>query len=321
MPDYRDKHVLVTGAGGFIGRELVALLLGAGAKVTALLRPGSSTESVYSSLFVDRSKLRVIRADIRDPAAVATSMQGQEYIFHLAAIASVSYSIEHPDEVCQTNMGGLVNVLVAARELTSLKRLLVASSSEVFGEVASASIDEKSARNGRSPYAATKISADYLATSFFHSYGLPVVIMRPFNTYGPGQSSGAVIPSILSQALRGKKIHVGNASVMRDFIYVRDTANAFLVAGLADGLVLGEDFNIGSGVAVEISNLVSRIAGLIGTELQIEQDSKKVRNSSLEVSRLCSDISKAKRLLGWEPQYSLDQGLALTLEWMRSVSA
>ncbi|MEK8024259.1 MAG: SDR family NAD(P)-dependent oxidoreductase [Candidatus Hydrogenedentota bacterium] len=318
MSDYKSRKVLVTGAGGFIGRELVRLLLAEGAEVTAFLRYNSHNVADYTALFENNADLKIIRGDIEDAAAMHQAVRGHEYVFHLAALVGIPYSYVHPGEVFNTNLLGTMNVLMAVKDHPDVKRLVVTSTSEVFGSAQYVPMDEKHPKHAQSPYAATKVGCDALAGSFHCSFKTPVVILRPFNTFGPWQSMRAVIPSIIVQALVKKKLKLGNTDTTRDFTYVSDTASGFLRAGMAGEAALGEEINLGTGVEVKISDIVRKVSALTGVALDVEPDQQRIRPTASEVTRLCSENSKAKRVLGWVPQYDFDAGLAKTLEWFRS---
>lgn len=317
MSPYRSSRVLVTGAGGFIGREVVRLLLEEGASVTAFLRYNSHNVADYTALFGNNPRLEIVRGDIEDAAAVHQAVRGHDYVFHLAALVGIPYSYVHPGEVFNTNLLGTMNVLMAARDCSDLRRVVLTSTSEVFGSAQYVPMDEKHPKHAQSPYAATKVGCDALGVSFFCSFKTPVVVLRPFNTFGPWQSMRAVIPSIIVQALVKKKLKLGNTDTTRDFTYVTDTARGFLAAGAAKDAALGEEINLGTGVEVRISEIVKKVSALTGVALDVEEDGRRIRPAASEVTRLCSDNAKARSLLDWRPQTDFDSGLAKTLDWFR----
>lgn len=317
MSSYKGSRVLVTGAGGFIGREVVRLLLEAGAEVTAFLRYSSKNVDDYVQSLPGGDALKIVRGDIEDGAAIAKATKGQQYVFHLAALVGIPYSYVHPQEVFNTNLLGTMNVLMAAKDSPDIRRVVVTSTSETFGSAQYVPMDEKHPKHAQSPYAATKVGGDALAVSFFCSFKTPVVVLRPFNTFGPWQSMRAVIPSIIAQALVKKRLKLGSTDTTRDFTFVTDTARGFLVAGQAGEQCLGEEINLGTGIEIRIADIVKKVSKLTGVDLDVESDAQRIRPAASEVTRLCSDNRKAKAILGWEPEYDFDRGLAATLEWFR----
>ena len=318
MSDFwKDKQALITGAGGFIGSHLVEALLHKGAKVRAFVRYTSRNDLGLLKLLSpeDLSKLEIIGGDLRDEHAVWHAVKGCEVVFHLAALIAIPYSYFHPAEVASTNFMGTLNVLMACRE-HDVKRLVHTSTSEVYGTARQVPIDESHVLQGQSPYSASKIGADKLVESFFASYGLPAVTVRPFNTFGPRQSARAVIPTIITQALVKDEIRLGSLSTTRDFTFVADTVNGFLCAAEAQG-VEGEVFNLGTGEEISIGDLANRIMNRVGRTVRITEDSQRLRPEASEVQRLLSDNSRAVQRLGWSPKYTLDQGLDQTIAWVR----
>jgi len=314
---FAGKTVVVTGAGGFIGSHLVEALVREGARVRALLRYTSRGQRGALDLVPNGvvSHIEVTLGDVRDFDAVRQILSGADAVFHLAALIGIPYSYAHPQEVIDTNITGTSNVLLAAKELGSLERIVLTSTSEVYGSALRVPMGEDHPLQAQSPYSATKIAGDALGVSFHRSFGLPVAIVRPFNAYGPRQSARAVIPTILSQALAGATLRLGTLETTRDFTYVEDTARGFLAVAAADD-ALGEVVNIGSGVEVSIREIV-RIAGeIVGRELKVEGDEQRMRPEKSEVSRLLSDSSKAERLAGWRPQVQLRDGLERTARWI-----
>ena len=253
--------------------------------------------------------------DIRDPNGVRTAMEGQDIVYHLAALIAIPFSYHSPDSYVDTNIKGTLNVLNAARQVGT-KRLLVTSTSEVYGTAQYVPIDEHHPYQGQSPYSATKIGADRLAESFWRSFGLPVTIVRPFNTYGPRQSARAVIPTIITQLLAGRtEIHLGSLTPTRDFNYVKDTANGFMtIAGC--GQAIGQELNIATQREISIGQLAEELICQINPNARITTDAERLRPEKSEVNRLLGSAEKLRALTGWEPQYTFEQGLAETIEWI-----
>lgn len=313
---WKGCKVLVTGAGGFIGSHLVEVLTRSGAQVRAFVRYNSRGDAgLLRTLSADVLKeLEIIPGDLRDEDAVRKVVDGRDIVFHLAALISIPYSYRHPAEVTTTNMIGTLNVLLASRDL-GVKRLVHTSTSEVYGTARTTPISESHPLQGQSPYSASKIGADKLAESFYCAYDLPVITVRPFNTYGPGQSARAVIPTIITQALTRNTIHLGNLDSTRDFTYLDDTVSGFLRAA-ESSTGLGEVFNLGTGEEISIGTLAEKINAMIGRGATIETDQERLRPEKSEVMRLISDNSRAREVLGWEPRISLDEGLKRTIHWI-----
>ncbi|MBF6599607.1 MAG: SDR family NAD(P)-dependent oxidoreductase [Dehalococcoidia bacterium] len=313
------KAVVVTGAGGFIGSHVVERLTAEGAQVRAMLRYTSRGQRGCLDQLGPETLARteVTHGDVRDFDAVREVMRGADAVFHLAALIGIPYSYEHPQEVIDTNVIGTTNVLLAAKELGGLERIVLTSTSEVYGSAQRVPMDEEHPLQAQSPYAATKIAADALGLSFQRSFGLPILVVRPFNAYGPRQSARAVIPTIIAQALRGGPLRLGTLDTTRDFTFVEDTARGFVSVAAADAAV-GEVVNIGSGSEVSIREIVSKVGAIIGRELEVEGDEQRLRPAASEVSRLHADSSKALRLAGWRSQVPLDEGLRRTTDWIRS---
>lgn len=311
--------VLVTGAGGFIGSHLTEHLLKEGYEVRAFVRYNSRNywgwleeEGIDS-----HPNLEIYTGDIRDYDSVYDAMRGVGAVFHLAALIGIPYSYISPLAYIKTNVEGTYNVLQSAREL-KVERVVITSTSEIYGTAQYVPIDEKHPYNPQSPYAATKAAADHLAMSFYRSFGLPVTIVRPFNTFGPRQSARAVIPTIITQILLGKKeIFLGNLHPTRDLMYVKDTVRGFLQVGFHPDTI-GEVVNIGTGEDISIGELARLIMKLLGREVTIKTDAKRVRPKLSEVERLVCDYSKAETLTGWRPRNSLEEGLRETIEWFRN---
>ena len=313
-----SKKVLVTGADGFIGSHLTESLLEKGYDVRAFTYYNSfNTWGWLDTLPKEKlSQIEIFSGDIRDPNGVRTSMKGIDMVFHLAALIAIPFSYHSPDSYVDTNVKGTLNVLQAARDL-SLEKVLITSTSEVYGTAQYVPIDEKHPFQGQSPYSATKIGADRLAESFYRSFQLPVSIVRPFNTYGPRQSARAVIPTIITQLLSGKEeIKLGSLTPTRDFNYVKDTAAGFIAIAESDKTV-GEEINIASQNEISIGELAEEIIRQINPKAKIVCDEQRLRPEKSEVNRLLGSNEKIKRLTDWNPEYSLEQGIEETIEWLK----
>lgn len=318
MTDFwQGKHVLVTGAAGFIASHLVEALVNQGAEVRAFVRYNSRNDPGLLKLLPPEvfSQLEIIPGDLRDLPAIYSAMRNVQFVFHLGALIAIPYSYIHPAEVVETNITGTLNVLLAGRE-QSVERIIHTSTSEVYGTALRVPIDENHPLQGQSPYSASKIGADKLVESFYRSYGLPVVTLRPFNTYGPRQSARGVIPTIISQALSQDVVHLGNLHSRRDLTYVSDTVDGFIKVAEAQEIE-GETFNLGTGSEVSIRNLAEEIITIIGKPVQIKVDTARMRPKKSEVERLLADNTKAREMLGWEPKISLHDGLETTIEWIQ----
>jgi NAD dependent epimerase/dehydratase len=307
---------LVTGAGGFVGSHLVERLVSDGVSVRAFVRYTSTGRAGWlDSLPADvRDSIEIVSGDVRDDEAVTRAMAGVDRVFHLAALIGIPYSYLHPRDVVDTNVGGTLNILIAARA-AGVERVVHASTSEVYGSARSVPIGESHALHAQSPYAASKIGAEKLVESFHASYGLPAVVLRPFNIYGPRQSARAVVPAVISQALARDEIRLGAGAPTRDFNFVEDTVDAFVRASRAPGAV-GGVFNVGTGREISIAdmaNLAIRLAGREGGRLVT--DEMRLRPAASEVTRLCADSRRAREVLGWEPQTTLEEGLRTTIDW------
>jgi NAD dependent epimerase/dehydratase len=314
---WKDRQVLVTGAGGFIGSHLVEALLARGANVRAFVRYTSRKDpGLLRHLSPeDFSKLEVIAGDLRDERAVRQAVKGCQVVFHLGALISIPYSYVHPGEVASTNLMGTLNVLTACLD-QGVERLVHTSTSEVYGTARQVPITEDHPLQGQSPYSASKIGADKLAESFFCTYELPVVTVRPFNTFGPRQSARAVIPTIITQALAQDTIRLGSLTTLRDFTYVADTVQGFLLAA-ERAHVEGQVFNLGTGREISIGDLAQKIIRMLDRPVEITLDSQRLRPEASEVLRLISDNSLAIQNLSWKPNYTLEEGLERTIEWIR----
>lgn len=313
--NWNRKRVLVTGAGGFIGSHLTERLVALGADVRAFVHYNALGTWGWLDHSPVRGEIEVMAGDVTDRDSVRQAMEGVEIAFHLAALIGIPYSYRAPASYVRTNVEGTLNVLCAAREL-GLERVVHTSTSEVYGTARRLPIDETHPLQGQSPYAATKIGADKLVESYGLSFDLPVVTVRPFNTYGPRQSSRAVIPNIITQLLAGEIVRLGNLHPTRDLNYVSDTVEGFVRAASAPAAV-GETFNLGSGREISIGDLARLIASLMGQSISIEDDAARLRPDGSEVERLLADSMRARTLLGWQPVTNLEKGLEQTIEWMR----
>ena len=312
------SKVLVTGAGGFIGSHLTELLLREGMEVKAFVHYNALGTWGWIDTFPKELKdsIEVFAGDIRDPHGVREAMKGCEAVFHLAALIAIPFSYHSPDSYVDTNVKGTLNVLQAARDLGGI-RVLVTSTSEVYGTAKYVPIDENHPFQGQSPYSATKIGADRLAESFYRSFDLPVTLVRPFNTFGPRQSARAVIPTIITQLLSGKKeIRLGSLTPTRDFNYVKDTANGFYQIYLSDKTV-GQEINIATQKEISIGDLTNELIQQINPEAKIVCDEQRLRPEKSEVNRLLGSNQKIRQLTDWRPCYSFESGLAETIDFLR----
>jgi NAD dependent epimerase/dehydratase len=322
--DLTKQKILVTGADGFIGSHLVESLLDRGCQVRAFVFYNSFNSWGWLETFPKEKldKLEVFAGDIRDPNGVRKAMQGMDMVFHLAALIAIPFSYHSPDSYIDTNIKGTLNVLQAARD-TACNRVLITSTSEVYGTAQYVPIDEQHPFQGQSPYSATKIGADRIAESFYRSFNTPVTIVRPFNTYGPRQSARAVIPTIITQLLAGStEIRLGSIHPTRDFSYVKDTVDGFLAIAETQATI-GEEINIASQQEISIGQLAREIidqinptATLKGTSRIVSEDIR-IRPENSEVERLLGSNEKIRRLTGWQPAYTLKQGIRETIEWFR----
>ena len=314
---WQGKRVLVTGAGGFIGSHLTERLVTLGARPRALVHYRADGSWGWLDHSEHKNDVEVIAGDICDRDSVAQAINGNEIVFHLAALIGIPYSYQTPLSYVRTNIEGTLNVLQVSREV-GIERLIHTSTSEVYGTPRRVPIDEEHPLRGQSPYSATKIGADKLAEAFHLSFGLPVATIRPFNTYGPRQSARAIVPTIINQAVSEPELHLGNLEPTRDFSYVLDTVEGFIqVAECPDAV--GQVINIGSGREISIGGLARLILELVGRrELPIVCDDLRIRPDRSEVERLWADIGKAQGTLGWSPQHTLEEGLVQTIEWMRN---
>jgi dTDP-glucose 4,6-dehydratase len=310
-------HALVTGAGGFIGSHVVEALVRTGTRVRAFVHYNSAGRRGHLDDLPTEvlANVEIIAGDIADTACVHTAVHGCDHVFHLAALIGIPYSYRAAESYVRTNVSGTLNILEACRA-AEVTRLVHTSTSEVYGSPESVPIDELHRLKPQSPYAATKASADLLALSYRASFGSPVVVVRPFNTYGPRQSARAVIPTIITQALTTGRIKLGSTDTLRDFLFVEDTAAGFLAAAGASQAE-GEVIQLGTGTATSIHGLVDTVSAILGKPLEIETDRDRIRPPASEVDRLLCNAKKAEQLLGWSPRVELADGLTRTIEWIR----
>lgn len=313
------KKVLVTGGEGFIGSHLVESLIEKGAEVTALVQYNSFNNWGWIDTFTPDKKqaVKVVTGDVREYDGMKRVIKGQEVVFHLAALIAIPYSYQSPMAYVRTNVEGTANVLEACREY-DVEKIIHTSTSETYGTALYVPIDEKHPMQGQSPYSASKIGADKMAESYYRSFATPVATIRPFNTYGPRQSARAVIPTIISQILAGKKeIKLGSLTPTRDFNFVKDTAGAFISIAESDKTI-GEVINAGSNHEISIGDLVKKIAELMDSHIEVISDDQRIRPEKSEVNRLWADNRKIKQLTDWTPKYTLDMGLRETIAWVEN---
>ena len=307
---------LITGADGFIGSHLVEELIREGHQVKAFCYYNSFNSWGWLDSFPKEllDEIEVFTGDVRDPNGVRTAMKGMDMIFHLAALIAIPYSYHSPDSYVDTNIKGTLNILQSSRDL-GIERILVTSTSEVYGTAQYTPIDEKHPRQPQSPYSASKIGADCIAESFYRSFDLPVTIVRPFNTFGPRQSARAIIPTIITQLANGcEEIRLGDLKPTRDFLYVKDTAKAFIDISKSSKL-LGQDCNIASNTEISMMELTETLIKLMNPKAQIAQDPKRIRPQKSEVYRLLGDNTKILKYTKWRPTYTLEEGLRETVKW------
>ncbi len=311
-----EKRVLVTGAGGFIGSHLSERLVEAGANVRALVH----YDAIGTRGWLDNSPvsedIEIIAGDIRDRDSVLQVVKDIEIVFHLAALIAIPYSYHAPLSYVRTNIEGTLNILQAAR-MNGIQRVVHTSTSEVYGTAQYVPIEEKHPLQGQSPYSASKIGADKLVEAFHSSFDIPVVTVRPFNTFGPRQSARAVIPTIITQCMTGQSVRLGSLHPTRDLTYVSDTVEGFLSAASASGAI-GKTINLGTGREISIGDLAKMIARLMGSEITVKCDNERIRPKNSEVERLVSDNNLARTLLGWEPTISIEEGLDKTIAWIHT---
>jgi NAD dependent epimerase/dehydratase len=314
----KNIKVLVTGADGFIGSHLVEELILEGADVVAFVYYNSfNTWGWLDNLSdFDKAKITVISGDIRDPNGVRLAMLGCQIVYHLAALIAIPFSYNSPDSYIDTNIKGTLNILQAAKDL-NLEKIIITSTSEVYGTAIYVPIDEKHPKQPQSPYSASKIGADSLALSFYNSFNTPVIIVRPFNTFGPRQSARAIIPTLITQLLNGNKIlKVGDISPRRDLLYVKDTVSGFIEISLTSNLI-GKECNIATGYEISVKNLIFKISELLNVHVEIVQDEIRLRPQKSEVYRLCGSNELILKMTNWKPKYDLELGLIETIKWFR----
>jgi NAD dependent epimerase/dehydratase len=314
--NWNGKKVLVTGGGGFIGSHLTERLVQEGASVRALDQYNSQGSWGWLDSSEVKDSVDFIAGDIADPDIVRRAVFGAEVVFHLAALIAIPYSYLAPASYVRTNINGTLNVLQAARE-HGVGRVVHTSTSEVYGTARQVPINENHPLQGQSPYSASKIGADKMAEAFHCSFNVPVVTVRPFNTFGPRQSERAVIPTVITQCLTGETVRLGSLDPTRDMNFVGNTVDGFLLAAQAPAAV-GRTVNLGSGREISIGDLAHLIARLVGRPIRIESDQARVRPEKSEVDRLLADNALARDLLGWTPKVSLEEGLERTIAWMKT---
>ena len=311
---WNTRRVLVTGAGGFIGSHLAERLAELGARTRCFLRYTSQGSVGWLADSPMRPDLEIVHGDIRDSDSVLRAVKDVDVVFHLAALIGIPYSYHSPRSYVQTNIEGTLNILEAARRC-GVQRVICTSTSEVYGSAQYVPIDEKHPLQGQSPYSATKTGADKLAEAYYCSFGLPVSIARPFNTYGPRQSSRAVIPTIITQALAHSAVKLGNLNATRDFNFVSDVMEGFIAIAESPA-ALGMTLNIGSGAEISIRELAEIIFELTGAKCTVEIEAERLRPEASEVDRLCANSEFMSRVTGWRPKVPLREGLARTIDWV-----
>lgn len=312
------KRILVTGAGGFIGSHLVERLVRDGHEVRALLRYNSrSARGNLEELAPEvLDAVEIMWGDLRDQESMYRAVEGRHWVFHLGALIAIPYSYVNPTDFVQTNTLGTTHVLNAARREGSIERVVVTSTSEVYGTAQYTPIDEAHPLQGQSPYSASKIGADHMAESYYRAFDLPVGILRPFNTYGPRQSMRAIIPTIIAQLISRDQVKLGNINPRRDLTFVEDTADGFVRMATED-IPFGEPINIGQGWDISIGELFDKLKELTGSDAELVTDSKRIRPEKSEVMQLLAGADKAREVMGWEPGHTLKEGLMKTIEWAR----
>lgn len=312
----KRKQVLITGAGGFIGSHLTEALVRAGANVRVFIRYNSragrgNLEDLEPKVL---EQVEIVTGDLRDADIIDRSIKGCDTVFHLGALVGIPYSYKNPREVVETNILGTFNILNSSRD-HEVNRIVTTSTSEVYGSARYVPIDENHPLQGQSPYSASKIGADKLAESYFASFNLPVVTIRPFNSYGPRQSARAIIPTLITQSLASQEIRLGNTEALRDFTFVTDTVAGFMAAAESQEAI-GKVINVGSGREISIGELAQLIIKITQSSAKLMIDEKRVRPSRSEVTRLLADNHLAKETLGWEPRVSLEEGIERTVAWI-----
>ena len=312
---WQGKRVLVTGAGGFIASHLAERMVKDGAAVRALVHYNALSSRGWLDESILADQIEVLAGDITDRDSVRRAMENVDVVFHLAALIAIPYSYRAPESYVRTNINGTLNVLQTARDLGT-PRVVHTSTSEVYGTALYVPIDEKHPLQGQSPYSASKIGADMMAESFYRSFDLPVVTVRPFNTFGPRQSARAVIPTIISQCLQQGQVRLGSLTPTRDLNFVTNTVDGFVLAAQAPAAI-GQVINLGSGREISIGDLAALIARLTGIAFDVESETARLRPEKSEVNRLLADHTRATELLGWTPRVTLEEGLVQTIDWIR----
>lgn len=315
MYNWKGKKVFITGAGGFIGSHLTERLVSFGAQVKVFIRYNSRGDRGMLE-YIPKTvtdNMEIIMGDIRDAQGLRSAMKGTEVVFHLAALIGIPYSYVHPSDVMGSNIYGALNILEAAREF-ELEKIVHTSTSEVYGTAQYTPIDEKHPLVGQSPYSASKIAADKIAESFYMSFDMPVATIRPFNCYGPRQSARAILPTIITQALKGKEVYLGATYPVRDLTFVKDTVDGFIKIAEAKESI-GQVINIGTGHGISIGDLADTIVKIVGKDNKIIFDATRVRPKLSEVGELIADNKKAKELLKWAPKTPLEDGLKQAIAW------
>jgi dTDP-glucose 4,6-dehydratase len=313
--NWSGKRVLVTGAGGFIGSHLTEKLVSLGAETRGMVHYRSDGSWGWLDHSNAKDEIEVYPGDISDRDSVNQAMKNREIVFHLAALIAIPYSYHAPQSYLKTNIEGTLNMLQAVRD-TGAERMVHTSTSEVYGSAQYVPIDEGHPLQSQSPYSASKIGADKMAEAFHRSFGVPVTTIRPFNTYGPRQSSRAVIPTIISQILTSQAVRLGNLGPRRDFNFVGDTVDAY-IRFAEEPDAIGQVINIGSGKETSVGDLAVLILSLMGSDSSLVEDEQRIRPEASEVDRLCADNRLAVEILGWSPSHSLEEGLRKTIEWIR----
>ncbi len=316
MSAWRGRRVLVTGAGGFIGSHLAERLAQAGARTRALVRYTAAGTWGWLEESPAREELDVVAGDVRDRDTLQRAVEGVEVVFHLAALIGIPYSYHAPESYVRTNVEGTLNVLREAQR-SGVGLVVQTSTSEVYGTAQTVPMDEGHPLQAQSPYAASKIGADHMALAFHRSHGLPVAVVRPFNTFGPRQSSRAIIPTVITQALAAPEIRLGDTATTRDFTYVADTVEGFLRVAEC-GQAVGQVVNLGTGRETSVGQVVAAVLELVGRRVPIVEDPQRLRPEQSEVDRLCADAARAKAWTGWQARWDLRQGLGETVEWFRA---
>jgi len=317
--ELKNKRVLVTGAGGFIGSHLVERLLEEECEIVAFVKYNSLNKWGWLDSFDKKvlDKIEIFIGDIRNADSVRKAIKDVDVVFHLAALISIPYSYDSPESYVETNIKGTLNILQACLDY-SVERVLITSTSEVYGTAKFVPITEDHPKQGQSPYSATKIGADHLAESFYRSFDLPVVIVRPFNTYGPRQSARAVIPTIITQLLSGyDEIKLGSLHPTRDLVYVKDTVEGFVKLTLCDNAI-GKEVNIATQSEISIQDLATKLINKINPNAKIVSEDVRIRPQNSEVERLLGSNEKLKELTGWIPETDIDRGLELTIDWFKN---